>query len=423
VDRQTGSFVLCACFFVSTVEIEAIELSASLNSSKVKGFVLMGTHTLRWYFIISIVLSLVIGCNFSVLAQRRSSRESNANHTTIVAKSGELLSSVAMRANVTPEELAKANGLAVDSQLRRGQRLILPTAETATTPARPKGEIIGKRIVFADGSKLDVDDVWKQADTTWYRAHGTSQSLSKPIRTIEDRYKEVAVVAPASSAPATAPLTPAVLEKKVEKKKLATWIYLVDGARLRVDEVREVSDGAWYNRGNLAIFMDKTRIARIEREDPDAVGGDDLKQHSWSSGNTQIDQLIHTHATRVGVDPYLVFLVIEQESHFRPRIVSPKGAQGLMQLMPGTARRFGVSRPFDAGDNIRGGTQYLKELLAMFNGRVDLALASYNAGEGRVLEYGNRVPPFQETREYVKRISSKYRSNGPDKVTGGRKEP
>jgi len=308
-----------------------------------------------------------------------------------------------MRANVTPEELAKANGLAVNTPLRRGQRLILPTASTAAATERPKGEVIGKRIVFADGSKLDVDDVWKQGETTWYRANGTSQSSSRPIRSVEDRYKVVPAAAPVA---ATTPV-----EKKLEKRKLVTWIYLVDGARLRVDEVREVSDGAWYNRGSLAIFMDKARIARIEREDPDAVS-DDFRQYSWSSGNTQIDQLIHTHATRVGVDPYLVFLVIEQESHFRPRIVSPKGAQGLMQLMPGTARRFGVSRPFDAGDNIRGGTQYLKELLSMFNGRVDLALASYNAGEGRVLDYGNRVPPFRETRDYVKRISSKYHSNG-----------
>jgi len=79
--------------------------------------------------------------------------------------------------------------------------------------------------------------------------------------------------------------------------------------------------------------------------------------------------------------------------------------------MPGTARRFGVARPFDTAENIRGGTQYLKQLLTMFNGRVDLALASYNAGEGRVLDYGNRVPPFKETRDYVKRISSRYRTS------------
>ena len=81
-----------------------------------------------------------------------------------------------------------------------------------------------------------------------------------------------------------------------------------------------------------------------------------------------------------------------------------------MQLMPGTARRFAVSRPFDPIENIRGGTRYLKELLGMFNGRVDLALASYNAGEGRVIQYGRKVPPFQETREYVRRIGKRYGS-------------
>ena len=176
--------------------------------------------------------------------------------------------------------------------------------------------------------------------------------------------------------------------------------------------MREVADGAWYNRDKVSIFLDRARIARIEREQPGAAtSGSDWNQHGWSSGSASIDDLIRTHATRVAVDPYLVFLVIEQESHFHPRAVSPKGARGLMQLMPGTARRFGVTRPFDPADNIRGGTQYLKQLLTMFNGRVDLALASYNAGEGRVLDYGNRVPPFKETRDYVKRISSRYRNH------------
>jgi soluble lytic murein transglycosylase-like protein len=79
-----------------------------------------------------------------------------------------------------------------------------------------------------------------------------------------------------------------------------------------------------------------------------------------------------------------------------------------MQLMPGTAIRFGVRRPFDPAENIFGGTQYLRELLKMFGGRVDLALASYNAGEGAVLKYGGKVPPYRETREYVDRITRRY---------------
>ncbi len=96
----------------------------------------------------------------------------------------------------------------------------------------------------------------------------------------------------------------------------------------------------------------------------------------------------------------------------RSKKLGPKGARGLMQLMPGTARRFAVRNSFDLAENVRGGTQYLRELLTMFNGRVDLALASYNAGEGRVINYGNKVPPFQETQNYVKRIGQRYKKSG-----------
>lgn len=280
-------------------------------------------------------------------------------------------------------------------------------AQRSPEPAAPTGEIVGQRIIFADGGTLDVDDTWKQGDTIWYRLKGTSQSTNREVRKIENRYK----VVPASNTPATSTKPTKTVEPK-PAPALATWIYLVNGARLRVDEVREVSDGAWYNRDKVTVFLAKDRIDRIEREsDALAAPGEAWKLNGWSSGNMAIDNLIRTNALRFAIDPYLVFLVIEQESHFNPRAVSPKGARGLMQLMPGTARRFGVSRPFDPSDNIRGGTQYLKQLLTMFSGRVDLALASYNAGEGRVLGYGNKVPPFKETRDYVKRISSRYRNH------------
>ena len=132
----------------------------------------------------------------------------------------------------------------------------------------------------------------------------------------------------------------------------------------------------------------------------------------WTSGNPAIDQLIKANGARFGIDPYLVFLVIEKESRFRTRAVSPKGAMGLMQLMPGTARRLGVRRPFDAAENIRGGTQYMRELMNMFGGKVDLVLASYNAGEGAVLKYGRNVPPYRETRDYVKTIGKRYGLTG-----------
>jgi soluble lytic murein transglycosylase-like protein len=82
-----------------------------------------------------------------------------------------------------------------------------------------------------------------------------------------------------------------------------------------------------------------------------------------------------------------------------------------MQLMPGTGARFGVKRPFDPGQNIAGGTRYLRQLLDRFNGRVDLVLASYNAGEGAVIKFGHKVPPYRETRDYVKKISYRYKRN------------
>lgn len=100
---------------------------------------------------------------------------------------------------------------------------------------------------------------------------------------------------------------------------------------------------------------------------------------------------------------------MEQESHFNAHAVSPKGARGLMQLMPGTGARFGVRRPFDPAQNISGGTRYLRQLLDRFNNRVDLVLASYNAGEGAVSKFGNKVPPYKETRNYVKQISHRYK--------------
>jgi len=129
---------------------------------------------------------------------------------------------------------------------------------------------------------------------------------------------------------------------------------------------------------------------------------------SWSTGNIQIDNLIRFYGKQHGVDPYLIFCLMNQESKFSKGAVSPKGAQGLMQLMPGTAARYGVTNPYDIAQNISGGTRYLKDLLKMFNGRIDLALAGYNAGENAVIKFGYAIPPFDETRNYVKLIVKRY---------------
>jgi soluble lytic murein transglycosylase-like protein len=127
-----------------------------------------------------------------------------------------------------------------------------------------------------------------------------------------------------------------------------------------------------------------------------------------SSGNTAIDAMVAEAATIHGLDPYLILSVMRQESGFNRNAISPKGASGLMQLMPATASRFGVRNIFDVRENILGGAKYLRWLLDRFSGDVRLALAGYNAGEGAVEFYGNRIPPFSETQNYVRAIYSRY---------------
>jgi soluble lytic murein transglycosylase-like protein len=117
---------------------------------------------------------------------------------------------------------------------------------------------------------------------------------------------------------------------------------------------------------------------------------------------------IDSIARRHGVDPLLVRAVIRAESNFDPRAVSPKGAAGLMQLMPETAQRYGVDNRFDPAQNVDGGVRYLRDLMAMFDGNLTLALAAYNAGEGAVLKYGRRIPPYPESQQYVVRVRSFY---------------
>jgi soluble lytic murein transglycosylase-like protein len=133
-----------------------------------------------------------------------------------------------------------------------------------------------------------------------------------------------------------------------------------------------------------------------------AVGG------RISSGTLAIDAMIAEAATIHGLDPYLILSVMRHESGFNRNAISPKGASGLMQLMPATAARFGVRNIFDVRENILGGAKYLRWLLERFNGDVRLALAGYNAGEGAVEFYGNRIPPFFETQNYVRAIYSRY---------------
>lgn len=135
----------------------------------------------------------------------------------------------------------------------------------------------------------------------------------------------------------------------------------------------------------------------------------DLK---FMSGNKiKFNDLVAKAAAKHQMDPKLLHAVIQAESAYNPNAVSSAGAVGLMQLMPDTARRYGVTDRRDAEQNVDGGTRYLKDLLAMFNSNLTLAVAGYNAGEGAVMKYNNSVPPYPETRNYVQQVLSLYRKS------------
>ncbi len=126
-----------------------------------------------------------------------------------------------------------------------------------------------------------------------------------------------------------------------------------------------------------------------------------------TSGDAELDGIIIRTGEREGIDPRFIHAVIWRESKYIVHARSQVGAQGLMQLMPATARRFGCKDPNDVEENIAAGTKYLSWLLKRFEGNVEFALAAYNAGEGSVDKY-NGVPPFRETQNYVREITSRY---------------
>lgn len=160
--------------------------------------------------------------------------------------------------------------------------------------------------------------------------------------------------------------------------------------------VQPASDGLAAREGMPAVNSTKL------------VMGSSKELKGFTTGSLVVDSYIVESSLRYGVDPLLIYSQMHQESTFKLGATSPKGASGLMQLMPGTARRFGVEKIYDPKQNIDGGVRYMRFLLDMFNGDVVLALAGYNAGEGAVTRYGWQVPPYRETQEYVRRITDRY---------------
>lgn len=140
------------------------------------------------------------------------------------------------------------------------------------------------------------------------------------------------------------------------------------------------------------------------------------KVETGSAESGQLSKTVDRVAQETQLSPQLIHSVIGVESNYDPYAVSPKGAFGLMQLIPSTARRFGVSDVFDPADNIRGGARYLKYLLELYKGDNALALAAYNAGEGAVARYGG-IPPYAETRSYVTRVRQRLENAAITKET------
>ena len=295
-----------------------------------------------------------------------------------------------------------------------GQKNLDHAPSAVLTPSEPSSQV---RLKLVDGSSIVADEASESEQGVWYRRGGMSHLVSR------ERVKKIER-GPASSPKPDVQVAKVVVPDKSDNRidgsqasdgsdDQPVWIYLVGGARVEADSVTESAAGAWYRRGSLSVFVERARIDHIEREELETLADSGKKARGWTTGSPKIDSLIKQNGAKYGVDPYLIFCVMEQESHFNARALSPKGARGLMQLMPGTSARLGVRRPSDPAQNIAGGTRYLRQLIQQFDGRIDLVLASYNAGEGAVMKFGRKVPPYRETRNYVRRISYRYRRTKP----------
>jgi len=222
-----------------------------------------------------------------------------------------------------------------------------------------------------------------------------SISAQQTSRTFDnfDRAQGVSVYLP------PAPVLPKATKKK-KKGRNGRWEVVVEDKLVKTTAqsrpVANVTDGLATREGAF-----NPTAARLTM-------GTSTHLKGFTTGNPVHDSYIVDSSRRYSVDPLLIYSQMHQESSFKLRATSYKGASGLMQLMPATARRFGVTSIYDPRQNIDAGVKYMRWLLDTFNGDVVLALAGYNAGEGAVMKYGWRIPPYRETQEYVRRITSRY---------------
>lgn len=182
----------------------------------------------------------------------------------------------------------------------------------------------------------------------------------------------------------------------------AEYVVLRSGARLNVTGYELMGDKYRIQMSGGTAEIPAEEVVSIEPEEIFEPLPEPLNPH------TPFHDIIRAAAERYGVDPDLIHCVIAVESNFDPKATSYRNARGLMQLLPSTAARMGVKNVFDPKQNVDGGTRYLREMLARYHNDVTLALAAYNAGPEKVQRYGNRVPPYPETQNYIRTIARGY---------------
>jgi len=188
-------------------------------------------------------------------------------------------------------------------------------------------------------------------------------------------------------------------------------VALAAPAAVHADIYRYVDETGGVHFTNLPTDS-RYKLYLTTSKEPDAVSSTLVNRgvrNYPSAARKRYQSHILEAARAYQIEPALIHAVISAESGYNPLARSAKGARGLMQLMPETAKRYGVVNPLDPQQNIYGGAAYLRDLLRLFGNDLKLALAAYNAGEGTVIEYGNRIPPYLETTQYVPKVLSYYK--------------
>lgn len=271
------------------------------------------------------------------------------------------------------------------------------------------GAALADDLHLKDGRVISADEIWQVGDQVWYRKGKVISSVAGTdvVKIVASAKASENPSGNATETPADGVVSPP--ENGTTTRKVAR-IILNDGSQIDADSIWEETGRIAYRMGKMQSFIDRAEIRNIVREvETTETRLPETPGLRFTTGHSGLDHLIVYAGTKYQVDPLLIYLIMREESGFNYRAVSRVGARGLMQLMPDTARRLGVRNIHDPVENVEAGTRYLKSLIDMFGGDMNLALAAYNAGEGAVIRYGRRMPPYAETTNYVWRINTAYR--------------